>query len=263
MLGLDDAISGLGGEEGLALALLVALLLGLRHATDPDHLTAVSTLLLSDARGPDRRRAGALGLAWGAGHAITLLVLGLPVVIAGPYLPEAVQRAAELAVGVLIVGLAARLLLRWRRGYFHAHRHTHGEVEHAHPHMHEDALAHAHRADHDHREAHEHSHPEDLGRTPRAALGIGLMHGAGGSAAAGVLLVGAIPDRLDAAIGLVLFAIASALSMTFASYAFGSALAREPILRRLRTAVPVLGALALLFGAWYALGALEAVPYHL
>lgn len=263
MLGLDDAISGLGGEGGIALALLVALLLGLRHATDPDHLTAVSTLLLADERGPGRRRAGALGLAWGVGHAITLLVLGLPVVIAGPYLPEIVQRAAELAVGVLIIGLAARLLVRWRRGYFHAHLHSHDDLEHAHPHMHEGVVAHAHGAEQELPRQHEHAHPEDLGRTPRAALGIGLVHGAGGSAAAGILLVGAIPDHLDAAIGLVLFAVASALSMTVASYAFGSALAREPILRRLRAAVPVFGVLALLFGAWYALGALEAVPYHL
>lgn len=258
MLGLDDAITGLGAEGGVALALVIAVLLGLRHATDPDHLTAVTTLLVSNREHPARRSAAVLGLAWGVGHGATLLLLGLPVVLAGPYLPEAVQRGAELAVGVLIVMLAARLLARWQRGYFHAHAHAHGDVRHAHPHVHEHA-----RGRHLHPVEHPHSHPEDLGRTPRAAFGIGMLHGAGGSAAAGILLVGAIPDRLDAAIGLVLFALASAISMTLASHLFGSALAREPVLRRIRAAVPALGVLALLFGAWYALGALEAVPYHL
>lgn len=258
MFGLDDAIAGLGGQGGFLIALVIAALLGLRHATDPDHLTAVATLLVSDRGRASRRGAAGLGLAWGAGHALTLLVLGLPVVLAGPYLPAAVQRGAELAVGVLIVALAARLLLRWRRGYFHAHEHEHGDVRHAHPHVHEGAHdGHVHPAEHTH------SHPEDLGRTPRAAFGFGLLHGAGGSAAAGILLVSAIPDRLDAAVGLALFAVASAVSMTLASYLFGSALAREPVLRRMRAAVPALGVLALLFGAWYALGALEAVPYQL
>ena len=70
MFGLDEWIAGLGGNGLMGLA--VALLMGLRHATDPDHLTAVSTLILSDQR-DGARRAGALGLAWGLGHATTLL----------------------------------------------------------------------------------------------------------------------------------------------------------------------------------------------
>src|SRR5215211_2174087 len=75
---------------------LGAFLLGLRHAADPDHLTAVSTLVMSDERAG--RRAGLLGLSWGAGHGLTLLALGLPVVLFGDELPEAVQQGAELAV---------------------------------------------------------------------------------------------------------------------------------------------------------------------
>lgn len=109
MSGLDDAIAGIGGG-GVLLALLAALLLGLRHATDPDHLTAVSSLVLSDE--PDRaRRAGALGLSWGLGHATTLLAIGLPLMLLGRDLPADVARGAELAVGLIIVALALRLLL--------------------------------------------------------------------------------------------------------------------------------------------------------
>lgn len=101
------------GGGGLAVVLLVALLLGLRHASDPDHLAAVSTLIASN---PDdgTRRAGRLGLAWGAGHAVTLAAFGLPIVLMQAYLPDIAQRAAEALVGLMIMFLALRLLGRWR-----------------------------------------------------------------------------------------------------------------------------------------------------
>ncbi|HKG17758.1 MAG TPA: hypothetical protein VKA96_08730, partial [Solirubrobacteraceae bacterium] len=71
MAGLDERIATLGAGHGLLVVVAVAILLGLRHATDPDHLTAVSTLIASDhERGS--RRAGRLGLSWGLGHATTL-----------------------------------------------------------------------------------------------------------------------------------------------------------------------------------------------
>lgn len=253
MFGLDEAIAELGDGGTVAIALIVAVLLGLRHATDPDHLTAVSSLILARSR-DGSRRAGALGLAWGAGHAITLTALGLPFVLYGDALPDAVHRAAEIAIGALIVGLAVRLLVRWRRGYFHVHTHRHGDVVHAHPHVHEHAPA------HDHGE-HEHPHAEALGRTPLAALGIGLVHGIGGSASAGILLVGTISDRTTAALALAVFAAATAAAMAGATLAFGRLLAQKPVAVRLEAAVPVLGVAGVLFGLWYALGSLEAVPY--
>jgi ABC-type nickel/cobalt efflux system permease component RcnA len=248
MDGLDESIAGLGEGAGLALALLVALLLGLRHATDPDHLTAVSTLVLSDER-HGTRRAGRLGFAWGLGHATTLLVLGLPVVLLHNELPDAVHRAAEAAVGALVIFLAGRLLVRWRRGYFHVHPHRHGEVVHAHPHVHE------HARDEGHPEPHDHAHSERLGRTPLAAYCIGLVHGVGGSAGIGILLVGAISGGAAAATALVLFALAAAASMAFVSAALGTALVRPAIRRRLALLVPVLGLAGLLFGVHYMLAA--------
>jgi len=248
VFGLDERIAEWGSGGGLALAVLVALLLGLRHATDPDHLTAVSTLVLGDRRA-GTRRATVLGLAWGAGHALTLIALGLPFVLWGDALPERLQQAAEIAIGLLIIGLAVRLLIRWRRGYFHVHPHRHGELVHAHPHMHEGAGT------------HEHAHPESLGRTPLAAFGIGLVHGVGGSAGAGILLVSSIDDRTAAALALLLFAAATALAMGAATLVLGHVLTRRRVALRLESAVPVLAGLGIAFGTWYALGSLEAVPY--
>src|SRR5918992_91108 len=111
---LDEWLAGLG-EASVAVALLLALLLGLRHATDPDHLTAVSTLVMSDERGG--RRAALLGASWGLGHALTLLALGVPVVLFDDHLPEWARQGAELAVAAVVVALAPRAPLRWRRGH--------------------------------------------------------------------------------------------------------------------------------------------------
>jgi len=256
MGGLDGTIAGLGQGAGLAVCLVIALLLGLRHATDPDHLTAVSTLVATDPAG-GVRRARRLGLAWGAGHGLTLVALGLPVVLVGRSLPDSVQMAAEVAVGVVIVVLALRLLIRWRRGYFHVHEHRHGEVVHAHPHVHEGEPRDTHPP------RHAHDHPEQLGRSPAAAFGIGLVHGVGGSGGAGILLVGAVSNGAEAALALLVFAGATAISMALLSTLVGSALVSPPLWRRLGAAAPVMGGGSLAFGLWYGLGALGVLPFVL
>jgi ABC-type nickel/cobalt efflux system permease component RcnA len=255
VLGLDERIAGLASGGSLLVVLLLAVLLGLRHATDPDHLTAVSTLVMTD-RLRGTRRAGVLGLAWGMGHATTLLALGGPVVLLRRSLPGAIGDVAEVLVGAVIIGLAARLLLRWRRGYLHVHPHRHGDRWHAHPHAHEDEPAGT-----THPHAHEHRHAEALGRSPLAAFGVGLLHGTGGSAAVTLLVVGAVPGRAHALAALALFALGTAASMAMLSAGFGRFLGRMPDRPRLAAATPAFGVAGMLFGAWYLLGALNAMPF--
>lgn len=252
MLSLDHSLAGLASGSTLLVVLAVAFLLGLRHATDPDHLAAVSTLIASDPE-DGSRRAAKLGLGWGLGHGTTLIAFGLPIVLFHSYLPDAAQRGAELVVGVVIVALALRLLARWRRGRFHAHTHRHGAIEHRHLHPHA----------HDSGHAHGHDTEASLGRTPRQAYAIGLMHGMGGSAGIGVLLLAGIPGKVEAAAALSLFAVAAALSMAALSSAFGRALTRGPLARRLLAITPGLGFATLAFGLWYALGAISLAPYPL
>jgi ABC-type nickel/cobalt efflux system permease component RcnA len=256
VLGLDDQIAQLGGGT-LVLALAVAVLLGLRHATDPDHLTAVATLIVADER-QGARRARRLGFAWGLGHGATMFLFGVPLILVGDALPERVHQVAEIVIGAVICLLALRLLSRWRAGAFHSHPHTHGGRRHAHPHVHADGHEHAHGHA---ASAHEHDHEESLGRTPLAAFGIGLVHGVGGSAGAGVLLVGAAADGAPAIIALALFAAATACSMALVSSSFGYALAGGTLARRLESAVPALGAASLAFGVWYAASAVHLTPY--
>jgi cytochrome c biogenesis protein CcdA len=238
MLGVDETLT-----------FFVAVLLGIRHATDPDHLTAVSTVGLSG--GPEGgRRAGVLGLAWGVGHATTLLAFGIPLLLFARRLPASMLQGAEVAIGLIIIFLAGRLLLRWRRGHYHTHPHVHGNVLHAHPHVHEGSHP-------EHAAGHAHAHAEMLGRSPLAAFGIGMVHGLGGSAGAGILVVGAASSRVPGVAALVLFAAGTAASMALVSAAFGYALARPPIATRVNSLVPLLAIVSLIFGAWYALTAIR------
>jgi cytochrome c biogenesis protein CcdA len=232
-------------------SLLLALLLGLRHATDPDHLTAVSTLLLNRENN-GARRAALLGWAWGLGHATTLCALGIPFILFDLHLSQAAQRAAETFVGLLIAFLAGRLLLRWHRGYFHMHRHMHGTVVHIHPHAHEHSGGPG-----AHPSIHRHSHADSLGRSPLASFGLGLVHGVGGSAGAGMLLLASSGTRTEGVAALLVFAAATASSMAIISLGFGHALGRQGIQRRMAELVPVLATAGLIFGVWYSVGALR------
>jgi high-affinity nickel permease len=83
MLGLDDQIAGFSHGTTLLIVIAIAILLGLRHASDPDHLAAVTTLIASKKEGT-ARLAGLLGFSWGLGHATSLFACGLPIVLYRP-----------------------------------------------------------------------------------------------------------------------------------------------------------------------------------
>jgi ABC-type nickel/cobalt efflux system permease component RcnA len=233
MFGLDDHIAAMSNGGSVLIVLLVAALLGLRHATDPDHIAAVTALVASGREGA-RRRAAELGVFWGLGHALTLVVFGLPVVLFEAYLPERLQQGAETAVAALIVFLAVRLLIRWRSGFFHLHAHSHGP----------EGAGHRHKV-----------------RTPVGAFGIGLVHGMGGSAGVGVLLLAAIPSKPLAAGSLLILAVFTAVSMTMLTTGFGATLGSAPVRRSYAVAVPALGAMSLAFGFWYAAAVWSLMPY--
>ena len=165
------------------------------------------------ARRPPR---GELGLAWGLGHALTLFAFGLPILLLDGYLPERVQQGAETAVALVIVVLAVRLLVRWRRGAFHdtctsrrstTRTRTSGT-----------ATRHA--------------------RGRLGAFGIGLVHGMGGSAGVGILLVASIESTALAVVSLALLAVFTAVSMAMLSTGFGRALVSRPVSARVRRRRP-------------------------
>jgi high-affinity nickel permease len=224
MFGLDDKIAAFSDGTTLLVVAGVAILLGFRHASDPDHLAAVTTLIAS-GRERAARGAARLGFVWGLGHATSLFVFGLPVVLYSAYLPEPIQSAAETSVGFVIVLLAVLLLVRWRRGVYrsgHSHRHT---------------------------------------RNGWQAYGIGLVHGMGGTAGVGLLLLATIRSHVLAVAALALFAFCTAVSMALLSTGWGVALETGALRRSFHRVAPALGVVSLAFGVWYTLGAQGLVPY--
>ena len=210
MFGLDQEIASLTSTKPLV-ALAVALLLGLRHPLDPDHLAAVAAMARQS-----RRRSGLIGLSWGAGHSTTVIALGIPVVLWTATMPEGAHQVIEALIGVVIFALGMRLLIRHGRGELHAHPHR---------------------------------SPERL----REAYLVGVIHGAGGSAAIGLLLIAAIPDRGVALAALAVFALSAAVAMSAVAAGLGRSLRSVP-------ARPM-GGLVCAFGAWYLAAAAAGAPY--
>ena len=245
MFGLDEWITGFSDGASLLLVVVVAILLGLRHATDPDHIAAMTTLI---AGGRERAASAAarLGLAWGLGHGTTLFVFGLPIVMFNAFLPERVQQSAETLVGFVIVFLAVRLLVSWRRGKLHVHEHDHGALHHTHLHAHADSPGHAHK---------------HKPRTALGAYGIGLAHGIGGSAGVSVLILASFESKALAVLSLAVLAVFTAVSMTIITAGYGLTLVSRPVRSGFRTVAPMLGVVSVAFGVWYAAAAWSLAPY--
>ena len=110
---LDQLITSLFSGAPLIVALGIAFLLGLRHASDPDHLVAVTSLVAADDG--DTRGAARLGAWWGVGHAAALIALGIPLIAFKTELPGWLESGAEKAIGGVILLLAARVIYRWAR----------------------------------------------------------------------------------------------------------------------------------------------------
>lgn len=189
--------------DGFLVACGLGLLLGLRHAFEPDHLAAVSTLA---TRQESVRVAARLGLAWALGHTATLGLVALAVIAAGLRLPAAFSAGAELVVGALLVLLGLPVVLRYARGRWHMHAHVHDGAPHLHLHSHR------------HGASHSHTHPLwDV----RRSLGLGVAHGLAGSAAIVVLLVAAAPTAAARTAYFAAFGAGTIVGMLAVSFALG------------------------------------------
>ena len=209
----------------LAIALL-GLLLGMRHATDPDHVIAVTTILSREHR---LAAATRIGVIWGLGHTITVLIVGAAIIVFKIAIPARLGLAMEFAVAVVLillgVGAAASLVRKGanRMGgaapqadhlLVHAHAHTHDGATHVHPHVHvgdhetgDDAMHLDHRMPAD-------VLPSFAARRPLLrSFAVGLVHGLAGSAAIALLVLSAIPSPLWATLYLAIFCVGTVIGM--------------------------------------------------
>lgn len=220
---------------GLAAAGLVGIALGARHAFEPDHLAAVSTLV---SERPRPRQAALLGALWGLGHTLALVAVGAVLLVFRAELSARVEGAFELAVALMLIGLGARsVVLAVRdggRGAAQAHSHRGA------PHVHPGPAAHVHVFD------------RPLALRP---LLVGVVHGLAGSGGLAALALSEMSTRAAAIAYVVLFGLGSVVGMAavsaLAALSLARVTARAPALRTLRIGA---GATAVVVGlAWAAL----------
>ena len=199
--------------------LALGFFLGMRHATDSDHVIAVSTIV---SRERDVRHAAIIGMFWGVGHSITLLVVGGAIVVFGLVIPQRLGLSLEFGVALMLIILGAfnlRVALRSLRARslfaqhkHHEHSHCHGDYIHSHPHRHAPET-HGHSADS--------VPPARLdrrfgdSRTYRALRPtiIGVVHGLAGSAAIALLVLPIIHEPLWALMYLSVFGVGTIAGM--------------------------------------------------
>jgi len=213
---------------------LLGFFLGMRHATDPDHVIAVSTIV---TRQPTIRAALLIGSLWGIGHTLTIVAVGGVIVLFTIVIPPRVGLSMEMAVALMLIVLGMWNLtgiLEHIRGFRPSNEAGSGRLEN-HSHSHGDYV-HSHLSG---REAGQHGHGDD--QTPVAWLDrrvgdlgvyqivrplvIGLVHGLAGSAAVALLVLALIKNPWWAIMYLVLFGIGTIAGMMLITAAIGAVLA--------------------------------------
>ena len=217
-------------------------LFGLKHATEVDHVVAVSTIV---SRQRNVWRSTFVGALWGAGHTASLLIAGVIVLSLRVAIPERVSNWLEFSVALMIIGLGAAALWRslLKRRDVHVHEHSHDGVSHVHIHFHESETR-------DHT-ARPHSHVVSaVGLKP---ILIGAVHGLAGSGALTLLVLTQIESAWVGFFYLAVFGLGSILGMMLMSGLIGLpfALTRNvgQVHRHLQTTA---ASLSIAFGLWYA-----------
>lgn len=217
---------------GLLSIIAIGFFLGMRHATDPDHVIAVSTIV-SQQR--NATRAAWIGVFWGLGHSVTILVVGSVIILFNLVIPARLGLAMELSVGLMLILLGGWNLVSLVRSVpvpevqggrdhaiVHSHPHRHGDYIHSHPHGHEPE-----------------THPHSPERNPLARLDsvfggkliyqalrpvvVGIVHGLAGSAAIALLILASIRNSTWAVVYLLVFGLGTIAGMMLITMSVASA----------------------------------------
>ncbi len=210
---------------------LLGLLLGMRHATDPDHVVAITTILSREHRIGGAAR---IGIIWGLGHTLTVLLMGATIIVFKIAIPTRLGLAMEFAVAVVLILLgveaASNLLSRIARHLLNdPMRDSNSPAAHSHPHTRSDDATHENI---DHLQSHRphlsgaadllytaHTLHDEMPRSFAArrpllrSFSVGLVHGLAGSAAIALLVLAAIPQPLWATLYLAIFCLGTIVGM--------------------------------------------------
>jgi hypothetical protein len=214
---------------GFLSILAVGFFLGMRHATDPDHVIAVTTIVANQRK---LSRAALIGAFWGMGHTLTIFVVGAGIILFNLVIPTRIGLSMELSVGVMLIVLGLMNIVGFLRALpasanggesgIHSHPHSHGDYIHNHPHNHAPE-----------------SHPHPQNRTPLAWLDsvfgrvglyqyvrplvVGIVHGLAGSAAVALLVLTTIRNPHWAIAYLLIFGVGTIGGMMLITMSLASA----------------------------------------
>lgn len=195
-------------DSSIAAALAFGFVLGLRHALDPDHLVAVSTIV---SEHKSVRRSTLVGTFWGLGHTTSLLALSVVLLLFRASIPERIALWMEIPVALMLIILGVITVLRvTREGDWRIHSHTHAHEEAGSPHTHV----------HIHTQA-GHSHGHRLFRLGRKPFVVGMVHGVAGSAAITLAVLTTIPSIALGIVYIAVFGIGSIGGMLLMSALIG------------------------------------------
>jgi ABC-type nickel/cobalt efflux system permease component RcnA len=234
--------------------LAVGFFLGVRHATDPDHVIAVTTIVSNQH---NSMRAALIGAFWGVGHTVTIFVAGAGIILFNLVIPVRAGLSMELSVAVMLIILGVINVAGFLRSmptasihthegehFIHSHPHNHGDYIHNHPHAHQPE-GHSHAAGH--------TRPARLDRVFVGSrlyqylrpFVVGVVHGLAGSAAVALLVLTTIRNANRAIAYLLIFGVGTIAGMMVITMSIASAFTivgkgRQKFSRRLALASGVL-----------------------
>lgn len=237
--------------------LALGFMLGMRHATDPDHVVAITTIVAGHR---NVRSAALIGAAWGIGHTLTILLVGSAIILFKWVIPPRLGLGMELAVAVMLIVLGVANLagtVRWirrqrsaaRAAHVHSHAHSHGDYVHTHPHGHAPET-HPHRDDATPLARIDHQLGTLTAYRLIRPLVVGIVHGLAGSAAVALLVLATIQTPLWSVLYLLIFGIGTIAGMMVITAAISVpfALSGGQFLRLQRSLRVASGLISLAFG---------------
>lgn len=223
-------------DATLLSVLSLGLILGIKHAIEPDHVIAVSTIASQSKK---LWQASLAGVFWGIGHTATLFIVGIIVILMKGEIPQKWAMSLEFLVGIMLVALGIKTIISFKNIHIHTHKHD-GDVE-QHKHVH----SHLNSGQHDHR--HQHKKVTYLGSTI-----IGLVHGLAGSGAMILLTMSTVKSVGEAAVYILIFGLGTVIGMLF----FTTIIGIPFVLSKKRTSISrtlglFTGAISTIFGVYY------------
>jgi ABC-type nickel/cobalt efflux system permease component RcnA len=195
----------------LEFSFTVGLLASILHViSGPDHLAAVLPFAIES-----KKKAWKIGLAWGIGHLLGMITIGLLFVLFKELIPiEKISEHSEQLVGIVLIGIGAWAIYKiFKKQEQHKHLHIHSE---------NGPIIHKHTHDHTHESAHEHKHPKTLKQSYAASFSIGILHGLAGIAHFLLFLpILAFESQMDSILYIVGFALGIILAMTIFAFIIG------------------------------------------